>query len=394
MNPFSYENAAKEQRKPRRACCGLLLARLLCADFHSITKESTMRASLSLIAAATLALTSCGGGQTASQLQEGWDRPNAPAQLTRTYVARLGDLPLAGRAGVTPWADTYWPNSRRGLAWRWQAGQSVATMPSRDQLARMSQGELNALSPAEKYDILAGNYGYTLTRGELGRTNPSHAAWWGLCHGWAQASYLFREPRSIVATSADGLRIPFASSDIKALLTYFQQYKRPKSTINFLGLRCNSGQPGVSRECRDVNAGSFHIILANLIGRNRQVVVGDLFNGDQVWNYPIFEYQSRVTSENTPRYPSAAPGTVQIKTIVTQVRHASLVRPDSRPHGMNSNVTATKTFSYTVELNAAGHIIGGEWVSVERPDFLWRQTAPIFNGYFTQLGNLYSAAAQ
>jgi hypothetical protein len=258
----------------------------------------------------------------------------------------------------------------------------------------MSAGELNGLSPAEKYDILAGNYGYTLTRGELGRTSPSHAAWWGLCHGWAQASYLFREPRSIVVANADGIQIPFASSDIKALLTYFQQYRRPNSSINFLGLRCNSGQPGVSRECRDVNAGSFHIILTNLIGRNRQVVVGDLYNGDQVWNYPIFEYQSRVTSENTPRYPSAAPGTVQIKTFVTQIRHASLVRPESRPHGMNPSVTATKTFSYTVELNAAGQIIGGEWISRDRPDFLWRQTAPAFNGYFTHLGRLYASAAR
>jgi hypothetical protein len=43
----------------------------------------------------------------------------------------------------------------------------------------------------------------------------------GLCHGWAPASITYAEPKPITVTNADGITIPFGSSDIKAQLTYF-----------------------------------------------------------------------------------------------------------------------------------------------------------------------------
>ena len=51
---------------------------------------------------------------------------------------------------------------------------------------------------------------------------PTTPAWQVYCHGWTAASIAFEEPAPILVTNPDGLRIPFGSSDIKALLTYLQ----------------------------------------------------------------------------------------------------------------------------------------------------------------------------
>ncbi|MCX6111320.1 MAG: hypothetical protein NTZ90_17125 [Proteobacteria bacterium] len=57
-------------------------------------------------------------------------------------------------------------------------------------------------------------------------------------------------------------------------------------------------------------------------------------------------------------------------------------------HQSNRNVI----YRYRVELNAAGGIIGGEWLSNERPDFLWTQGMPLFEGEFQLLGKIYGKA--
>ena len=47
-------------------------------------------------------------------------------------------------------------------------------------------------------------------------------AWAGYCHGWAPAANRFEEPLPVTVRNADGVEIPFGSSDVKALLTYFE----------------------------------------------------------------------------------------------------------------------------------------------------------------------------
>ncbi|MBM4251997.1 MAG: hypothetical protein FJ146_08505 [Deltaproteobacteria bacterium] len=67
-----------------------------------------------------------------------------------------------------PWSDTYWPLAARGLAARWAAGDKISALPAspqsfaealvtlRETLASTDPLATAYLSPAEKYDIVAG----------------------------------------------------------------------------------------------------------------------------------------------------------------------------------------------------------------------------------------------
>ena len=61
--------------------------------------------------------------------------------------------------------------------------------------------------------------------------------WFGLCHAWAAAIYLYKNPSPIIYIRADGLKVPLGSSDIKAMLLYFIDRNQSKSYM--VSRRCN-----------------------------------------------------------------------------------------------------------------------------------------------------------
>ena len=52
-----------------------------------------------------------------------------------------------------------------------------------------------------------------------------------------------------------------------------------------------------------------------------------------------------------------------------------------------------RVYNYRVEINQNGQIIGGDWLTSERPDFLWMQDKPEFANMggisFSKLGSIY-----
>ena len=150
-----------------------------------------------------------------------WDRSNNPNNWWYAPVKTLSSLPSSGRTARATWSDTYWPNNKGGIASRWQTGQSFGyRLLQLSELRRMGPSGLRTLSPAEKFDIYNNRLDYPTVKSEWRRTSPSNPNWFGLCHGWAPASKLFREPGPVTLTASNGIRVPFGSSDVKALLTY------------------------------------------------------------------------------------------------------------------------------------------------------------------------------
>jgi hypothetical protein len=49
-------------------------------------------------------------------------------------------------------------------------------------------------------------------------------------------------------------------------------------------------------------------------------------------------------------------------------------------------------YDYTLELDRNGKIIGGAWISTDRPDFIWLQERPMFAGYYQKLQDIYKAS--
>src|SRR5690606_22761883 len=88
--------------------------------------------------------------------------------------------------------------------------------------------------------------------------------WHGICNGWTAAALHHAEPAQVMLVNPDGIRVPFGSSDVKALLSFYYAVIE-SSSDGQIGARCSVGVQ-VSKACKDVNPGAFHIALANELG--------------------------------------------------------------------------------------------------------------------------------
>lgn len=340
----------------------------------------------------------CSATPQTSSTKEAWDRANDPLNLGNQYEYRLNVLPAAAKVNITPWTDTYWPSSEGGLANRWVVGQNGFSYGflNRQMLGTLSPAQMASLSPAEKFDILNGRYDYPLASYERSRTSPNNPGWFGLCHGWANAAINYYEPKSVLMQNGDGLVIPFGSSDVKSLLSFYQG-QIASSPQRMLGGRCDIDlnahpQAALDPNCRDVNAGAFHVVLANQIGRFGRAFVADVTRDEQVWNQPVHQFSSTILGYQGVS-SGAAPGTVQEAVMETSMAYTVEINPKwQATTNTASHHDGVKTYRYTVELNAYGQIIGGQWLTQDRPDFLWIHEPAAFTGYYTNLGPLYNAA--
>lgn len=261
---------------------------------------------------------------------DAWNWRNNPVHFRTELNYNYDDLPLEGYSEVNAWAASYWPYYEDGINYRWQGQQT--------------------LSPAEKYDKAFNDWTFDETFMSLKPFNPSTCefdeayyenlgpaaewthrnkgnwqssngidddgdgipdseecgwgdedkdrdgveTWWGICHAWAPAAILEEEPVEPVEHNG----VKFEVSDIKALL--IQQYDRTSAYM--LGGRCNEEEIErdengriVSEECRDLNAGTFHVIVANFLGVNSRPLVIERTTGYQVWNQPLLGF--KVTEE-------------------------------------------------------------------------------------------------
>jgi hypothetical protein len=325
-------------------------------------------------------------------------------------VLNFKQLPLIGnlfddRYG---WSETYWPSNLGGIAYRWNHPDPQPfkyRLHSRDELKKMSFNELAQLSPAELYDIALGDYNYTLTKRTLGRFSR-HDLWWeGICHGWAQAAINYPEPAAVIVKNPDGIRVPLGSSDVKGLLAMHEAYNYPGSGFAFTGKRCrvngkvegegdsrdqfpNPPAPELANtpDCADVNAGAFHVVLSNMLGIHGKGFVADIDRFNDVWNQPVTSYRSSIVNEEIVHDFDRSQGVarrVRIRTKFTYGEELKFYTPELAAQGIKNFVSKkpvtgsshqefrSKDYEYILELDAAGKIIGGEWISETRPDFLW-----------------------
>lgn len=350
---------------------------------------------------------------TSPTMAERWDNNNSPYhfnQITGSLMITTYDfLPLMGKLDDERlgWSETYWPSNKGGIAYRWNHPEPNPfryTFLSKEEIKKMKLNELEQLSPAELYDIAQGDYTYTLTRKTLSLFSP-RALWWeGICHGWAQAAANYPEPAKVIVKNPDGIRVPFGSSDVKGLLAMHDAYNS-NGFYTHIGGRCNAAGKvpgeGSSRdtyvdmpapeaaetiECRDVNAGAFHVVMTNLIGIHSKGLVADVDRFGDVWNQPVVSYESQLKEElqvNEAQYNDGVARRVRVDLKMVygeELQFRSQAAMDRGEDNFVSKdpVTRTasqefrfKTYEYILELDNNDNIIGGEWISITRPDFLW-----------------------
>lgn len=335
---------------------------------------------------------------------EAWNGRNSPQRLQYDLVNDFYALPREGKAKKTPWTDTYWPSNKGGIANRWNAGPGdddsfFYPLHTEEAIRGMSLNELKALSPAEKYDVYMGRFDFPTVGVERVRTKPGDSSWEGICHGWAGAAINFAEPGPVTLKSAQGIEVPFGSSDIKALLSYYQgEAANPPAATRSIGVKCDvdlSTSPDAAErdECRDTNPGSFHVVIANFIGLRNQPFIMDVTRDQQVWNQPVHTFSSRIVETVAPS-ANAAVGTVKEVVIETVVIYTQEIQPRwDRALGTPHHSDTKRTYNYRLELNVSDEIIGGVWQTKDRPDFVWSASRPEFGGYFANLAEIYRASA-
>lgn len=301
---------------------------------------------------------------------------------------------------------------------------------SYEEVSKMSRFDMAKLSPAEKYDIFVGDYNFPLTKHVLQVTRPDDAYWEGICNGWSSAAIEFHEPEAKSVRNKDGIVVDFGSSDIKALLNFYhdaitsnvntQRY----SVVGRVGIRCETAFPKeawfIGRDgneyykeivngeikvyrvpdvCVDMNPGAFHVVMGNQLGLKNESFVAEMVRDNEVWNQPVFKFESKILRTTTSNIrKNATPGTVRQLTMETELFYSNDggrifwgtdVPEDEfyawwEPTNGTSNFrTASKKMKYHLDIDRYGMIIGGMWLSYERPDFVWLKKTKGFipNGY-------------
>lgn len=316
-------------------------------------------------------------------IDQAWQGFSDPEIMASGFTHNYHLLPLKGSMQIGPkaWSGSYWASHKGGINIRWNSPNREGfkyKSPTKAEVEKMSLDQLAQLSATEKYDLFLGDYSYSMRKDAEDTANPRAEDWAGICHGWTPAALHHNEPLPKVMTNPDGIQIPFGSSDIKALLSWYYAFRaKSDEGSHQVGLRCFFGRwMGGARACdEDLNAGAFHIVISNMLGLRQEGFAGDVDRFKEVWNQPIVSYNSKVLEDNLKPSSKAAKKTVKEMLIATELFYVDESDEDTwEPvHGTRQQMISKKDLKYRLELNAEDEIIGGEWVSEERPDFLWNR---------------------
>lgn len=323
----------------------------------------------------------------------------------RKFIRRFSELPLTGKADYVPYSGHWYPEKTGGTA----------------------PYSLREDSPLHKYDrAFHGQSGLAVQWERRWHAGREREDWAGHCNGFSGAAQRHSEPRKAVTRNG----ITFQPKDIKALLAEVHIHRN----VKFLGGRrcynvtvansvytdyygsqmrsCPSGHSmvelrdgqesypkcvanrrnrGISTvldECEDVNAGTFHLIISNWVGKRRQAIIFDKEAYNQVWNYPLYGYESGVEliskqqaiKEVMPGLRSSLypfnPQATKFYLVTTTLSYTDVHNEKELVGKHNSS---TLTLKYVLEIDDFGDIIGGEWLGSSRdfhPDFLWISLEP------------------
>lgn len=308
--------------------------------------------------------------------------------LNQTMYMNFDFLPLAGEAKHQKkyWSGDSWRLKYGSINYRWNSinpvGRNYLSPHARD-LKKLTQEDLMALSPTEKYDLWMGRYDYPL-KNDVEKFLPVVPLdWEGLCHGWAGASINHNEPGPITMVNPDGIIIPFGSADIKALLTYYYSLEMVDEHLQY-GKRCEDVNSNAEDRCNeDVTPQDFHTILTNKLGLRGESFIIDIDRFEEVWNHPILSYQTTIVKDGRR--------SIRKVTLRTSLYYVDVVEKSywNPTIGTLSHQISKQQLDYELSLNSEGNIIGGRWLSRARPDFIWTiGKVENFTGYLSGLNLL------
>ncbi len=264
---------------------------------------------------------------------DAWNWRNNPSHFRAELNYKFDELPLEGASERVAWAATYWPYYEDGINYRWQGKDELSPAEKYDKAfnnwefedgfmdlkpfdtntCEFDQEYYDSLGPAAEWTHR--NKGNWMSSNgidddedgiedseecgwEEDQDRDGVETWWGICHAWAPAAIMEDEPIKPVEHNG----VTFAVSDMKALL--IQQYDRTDAYM--IGGRCNEEEIErddngriVNDDCRDINAGTFHVIIANFLGTNSRPLVIERTTNYEIWNQPFIGFEVTENREVT-----------------------------------------------------------------------------------------------
>jgi len=408
---------------------------------------------------------------------DAWNYRNNPDGLRVEMTKTLADLPMDGQSETPAWPDTYWPTYKDSTNARWQNTNDFLSdlSPMEKYDAAFHGWDPNSVRDLKPFDgadctadafdpeyyeklgpsahFVSENKGNKKTRDAIlaghldNRCNAKPESecmvacqdielesdkticetrcnrggvetWWGLCHAWAPAAILEKEPLNPVTIPTEHGDIVFTVGDIKAL--YAVIYDRANASL--IGGRCNDREVDrdestgriKSDECRDLNAGSFHVAMANLLGIQKRGFVEDRTFNYEVWNQPVKGYTVNDLEEisieqahellkvNTEAPTDCVQGVDlqdgdycynrnidQLFKVSATLDWLTESHASAVPEGAENLARYSRNDRYTYILEVkGGEIVGGEWYgdSIENhPDFVWLPFRPISGNRFVSI---------
>jgi hypothetical protein len=173
--------------------------------------------------------------------------------------------------------------------------------------------------------------------------------WYGHCNGWTSATIRHAEPEKNVTVRG----VTFTPADIKALLAEIYIYND------------HTVLAGDNRTT--VNAGLFHAIMTNWLGRGEHPLGMEEDPTKEKWNYPVYAYATSSAKHSARR--------VEVKMNIAYALDSDGEFDES------PKIKEIKYFHYMVELNSAGNIVGGYFFRDSSIiDMLWVPLRPKKSG--------------
>jgi len=251
------------------------------------------------------------------------DGSSAPSS-DGTQSLRVSDGQEQAAAEITPWSGYWWP---------------------------IRDGQL--LIPLGKYDRLTGQQAAAWER-ENNPPGPDVPRWFGYCHAWSAASMLEPEPRGNRTVAAASARVSLDIGDQKGLLTACHT----EDLANSWGDRFGDDQG--SEDPQDLRPDLLWRLLKLHLGQQGVPLVLDVEAGEQVWNYPVYEYQISYGPADGGLYRGSL---------------TLLMADDGVPPAYRGTKVRKQTCGFSFQMRNGNVVMGsGRWVGPsqkDHPDFAW-----------------------
>lgn len=335
---------------------------------------------------------------------------NFAPKIHGQYKHSIEQLPVERELKITPWSNV-WSDNTGGIAKRFNLSQLPQNyeMVSEAEFYSLSETKASSLSPAEKFDILNGDFNYPTLKAEIERTGirrlnqkdkeyqPGYSIpnWLSLDKYIAAASIVYGpfENLDSITSSVNNIEIKFSNDELLGLLGlqmlynnferevvasacstksvrvrnafFSQSHRKGMANLNnfYEGLNSINSKAGC---VSSINPSAFHLAITNEIGLEL--------------NPLIFE-----KLDNRFSLEGVAYGYKMEKTNVIDGVEISLyldIYNDVKKYH-------TKLYKYRLVLDSKSRVVGGVWLSKDYPELIWKPSVTSeIAGYYSTLNKL------